>query len=377
MLNRKIKILFLVNNLHRGGAERNFLNSVNGLDKNEFDVYLATILKEKKDDSFLSELELPSEKIFCFNFKNTRDVKAWAKFFLFLRREKFNIIYSTLFFANLLNRIGKIFCFFCKAKSIIREANVADIKSRKEILADRILSFATNKIIAVSEIVADSLVKLEKIKKNKIVVLLNGVEIPDVILNRNEIRKRFGITPDDFVFLNVGKMKTEQKGHKYLIEAFSVLKNKFPDKNLKLLLAGEGPLRKNFEELARENGLEKDIIFAGFKKEIDVVYQAADVFVLSSLWEGCPNVLLEAMASKLPVISTNVGGASEIILHLKNGYLTEKGDANALYRAMEFLYLESGVKNNIAQNGFLTVSRDFNLRKNIEELSRIFKEAVK
>lgn len=385
MQNRKIKILFLINNLHRGGAERNFLNSANGLNKTEFDAYFATILKENlgqggqslKNDSFLSELELPSEKILCFNFKNTRDIRAWLKFFLFLRHEKFDIIYSTLFFANLANRLGRIFYFVRKTKSIIREANIADIKPRKEIFADRILSRATYKIIAVSESVADSLEKVERIKKSKIAVILNSVVIPKTILNRNEIRQKFGIFPDDLVFLNVGMMKTEQKGHKYLIEAFGVLKNKFFEKSFKLLLVGDGPLRKNFENLAQEKGLGKDIIFAGLQKEMDALYQAADVFVLSSLWEGCPNVLLEAMANKLPVISTEVGGANEIIMHLKNGYLVEKGDVDATRRAMEFLYLNDAQRKTIAENGFLTVSRDFNLQKNIVELSCIFKEAVK
>lgn len=376
MLNSKIKILFLINNLHRGGAERNFLNSVNGLDKNEFDVYLANILKENAEDSFLSEIKISSEKIVYFNFKNMMDIFAWTRFFLFLLRGKFDIVYSTLFFANFINRIGKIATFFYGMKSIIREANITDIKPKKEILADKILSYATHKIIAVSETVADSLVKLEKIKKDKISVILNGVEIPEYKINKIDEREKFGLQTDDFVFLNVGMMKTEQKGHKYLIEAFSILKNKFPERNLKLLLVGDGSLRNDLENLTKEKNLSSDIIFAGLQKDINLVYQISDVFVLSSLWEGCPNVLLEAMANKLPVISTNVGGASEIISHLKNGYLIESGNTEELFRAMEFLCLEGEARKNIAQNGLLTVSRDFNLQKNIDELSCLLKEAV-
>lgn len=376
MVNSKIKILFLINNLHRGGAERNFLNQANGLDKSVFDVYFATILKENTGDSFLNELEIEPNKIICFDFKSMSDVTAWLKFFLFLFRGKFDLVYSTLFFANFVNRAGKIAAFFYGTKVVIREANVADIKSPKEIFADKILSYFTHKIIAVSEAVTNSLVQKEKIKKNKIAVILNGVEIPEIILNKDEVRQKFGIAPDDFVFLNVGMMKTEQKGHKILIEAFSVLKEKFFERNLKLLLAGDGPLRQGFENFAQEKNLISDIIFVGLQKDINIIYQMSDVFVLSSLWEGCPNVLLEAMANKLPVISTNVGGASEIILHLENGYLADSGNAEEIFRAMEFMYLNGEARKNIAQNGFLTVSRDFNLQKNIDELSRLFKETV-
>lgn len=351
----KIKVLFLINNLHRGGAERNFLNQANSLDQEKFDIYFATILKEKKEQGFLPELKIAPEKIICFDFKNLSDFKAWFRFISFLKREKFDLVYSTLFFANFLNRAGSI---FAKTKSIVRETNIAEVKPRKEILADKILSWFSYKIIAPSETVARSIVKTEKIPWSKIEIIHNGVKIPE---KKQSVRSNFSINSADFVFLNVGMFKTEQKGQKYLIEAFKLLKKS----NLKLLLVGEG-------EKIKELKPGSNVILAGLQKDLESIYQSADVFVLSSLWEGCPNVLLEAMANKLACIATRVGGVEEIISHLETGYLVGPKDILGLKQAMAFMLKNPEKRKEIGQKGWERVLADFSLKKNIAKLETLF-----
>ena len=371
----KIKVLFLINNLNRGGAERNFLNQANNLDREKFDLCFATVIKEKKEDSFWPELKLEPEKKICFDFKNLSDWAAWFRFIRFLSKEKFDVVYSTLFFANFLNRIGRIFTFL-KTKSVIREANIAEVKPKKEMLADKILSFLTYKIIAVSEMVAQSIVKLEKIPASKISVIYNGIALPEKITERNAVRRKFNLGASDFVFLNVGMFKTEQKGQKYLIEAFDKLLGERPGENIKLLLVGEGSLKSELETAVKSKGLSDKIIFAGLQTELHGFYQASDVFVLSSLWEGCPNVLLEAMINKLPVVAAKVGGVGEMVEHLKTGYLVSAKDVPALKQAMAFMLAENERRQNFKEQGFRRALNDFSLGKNIKKLEILFEKCA-
>lgn len=371
----KIKVLFLINNLNRGGAERNFLNQVNNLDREKFNLYFAAVLKEKKEDSFWPELRLEPEKNICFNFKSLSDWAAWFRFIRFLRKEKFDLVYSTLFFANFLNRVGRIFTFL-KTKSVIREANIAEVKPKKEMLADKILSFLTYKIIAVSEKVAASIVRLEKIPASKIVVIYNGIAPPEKVSERNAVRQKFNLAYSDFVFLNVGMFKTEQKGQRYLIEAFDMLQREQFENNLKLLLVGEGSLKSEMEAAVKIKGLSGKVIFAGLQSDIHGLCRASDVFVLSSLWEGCPNVLLEAMINKLPVIATKVGGVEEMVEHLQTGYLAPAKDASELKQAMAFMLADNEKRREFGEKGFRRTLNDFSLEKNIKKLEFIFEKCA-
>jgi len=202
---------------------------------------------------------------------------------------------------------------------------------------DRLSFGFRNKIIACSWPVYFSLLKNLKIgaNENNMVVIENCINENQLLENTDKINKRkeLEIDKDDFVFINVGSL-TEQKGQKYLIEAFYKIFCEY--KNVKLIIVGDGRLRKNLEHQTNKIKLSSKIRFLGNRKDIPDLLYASDVFVLSSLWEGLPMVLLETMYLGLVIIVTKVGVMEEIITEKVTGLLAIPGNVDSLYEKMKF-----------------------------------------
>lgn len=137
-----------------------------------------------------------------------------------------------------------------------------------------------------------------------------------------------------------------QKNQKLLLEAFSDIVKKYPQ--YQLVIYGEGSERETLEQEARRLGIEKSVVFEGKVADLHERIRAAELFVLSSDYEGMPNALIEAMCLGLPVISTKVSGATDLIEDGKNGLLVERKDRKALAEAMEKLIREEGLRAQLA-----------------------------
>lgn len=144
-------------------------------------------------------------------------------------------------------------------------------------------------------------------------------------------RKSLGLPPDAQVIVNVGRF-TPQKGHKYLIEAMAQIVARLP--NCHLLLIGEGDLRGHTEELVASKGLQNHVHFLGGRNDVPEILQTVDLFASSSLWEGFPAVLIEAMAAHIPVVCTDVSGSRELIKNGHTGLIVQPGSGDALAEAI-------------------------------------------
>ena len=125
----------------------------------------------------------------------------------------------------------------------------------------------------------------------------------------------------DIPFVSVGRLD-EQKGYTYLLEAAAVLMKREPD--FRLSIVGDGPLRQSLEQQAASLGLNDTVRFEGQSAEVSRYLHRAHVFVLSSLWEGLPYTIIEAMASGLPVVTTDVGGCRELVIDGETGLVDRK-----------------------------------------------------
>jgi glycosyltransferase involved in cell wall biosynthesis len=153
---------------------------------------------------------------------------------------------------------------------------------------------------------------------------------------RDRIRAELGLTPQQRVFAVVATFK-KQKGHRFLIEAAANLIKKFPQ--ICLLFIGDGELREELEIQTKSLGLDEHIRFLGLRSDVPLLLKASDYFVLPSLWEGLPVALIEAMASGLPVIATQVSGTKEVMLHNQTGLLVPPGEVEPLRKAMLYFLL--------------------------------------
>ena len=191
------------------------------------------------------------------------------------------------------------------------------------------------KVICVAEAVRKDVLKTNwRVDPAKLLVLENSVDyerFADVSISCREAKGKLGLLADDFVFGAVGRL-APTKGLPYLLEAFSIVKQHVP--SAQLVLLGDGPSKADLEQQAMQMPCRQAIHFLGHRPGIAELLRGLDVFVLSSVAEGMPRALLEAMAEGIPCIATNVGGIPEVLRGSDSGFLVPPRDAAALAQKM-------------------------------------------
>ncbi|MCP4695288.1 MAG: glycosyltransferase family 4 protein [Gammaproteobacteria bacterium] len=178
-----------------------------------------------------------------------------------------------------------------------------------------------------------------------------------------------------FTILCIGRL-VPVKGYPFLLEACKALKDK--RRAFRCIIIGEGPERAAMQELIAEYGLDNNIELKGlvYQEQIQEYYDVADIFVLSSVSEGIPVVLMEAMSKEIPVVATRITGIPELVEDRNSGLLVSPGNATELGEAMSLLMENGELRKKIGKKGRETVLRDFNLEKNIMKLKSIFSESI-
>jgi glycosyltransferase involved in cell wall biosynthesis len=192
-------------------------------------------------------------------------------------------------------------------------------------------------VIAVSRSVATSIRPPRWIDPPPVEVIHHGADLAAVAIGegaRERARRRLALDASDVVVGTVANF-TEKKDHATLLHATAALVPTHP--RLRLVLVGTGPLQGQLEALARELGVANRVVFTGIRDDVLEILPAFDAFVLSSRYEGLPIALLEAMASGVPCVSTNVGGIPEVITDGVDGRLVPAGSPEALAEATAWM----------------------------------------
>jgi glycosyltransferase involved in cell wall biosynthesis len=213
-------------------------------------------------------------------------------------------------------------------------------------------AFLTDGLIAVSRDLAEFL-RLSGISLRNLHVIRNGVAFPDG--DHRSAPETDAASPAEpgFTIGTVGRL-VPVKNHKRLLEAFKRIHDEIDA--ARLIIVGDGPLAGELETLAAELGISSQVLFAGFQRDVRQYLRRLDVFVLSSLHEGVPISLLEAMSMGTPVVSTWVGGVPEVITDGCNGLLVESDDAEALAAAVRRIAADRRFAKMLADNARSTLS---------------------
>jgi len=182
-------------------------------------------------------------------------------------------------------------------------------------------------LIAVSEQTGQQAMQ-EGIWESRITVIPNAVKPLDTSsVDRNAIRKNLGLKKDEIFLLSIGRL-TYQKGHEFLVQAMSKVASSFP--NVKAGICGDGPLRGQLETQIIRAGLSNHVKLLGAWEDVSPLLASTEIFILPSRWEGLSRALMEAMATGLPVIATQVDGIQDLLTDGVNGLLIPPEDAEAL-----------------------------------------------
>jgi glycosyltransferase involved in cell wall biosynthesis len=188
-----------------------------------------------------------------------------------------------------------------------------------------------------------------------------------------ELRRQLGLRPGTRMLLCVARLSRE-KGHAVLLQAFARMRTVAPQIPLKLVLVGAGPEQTRIEKMSRALHLHDSAVLAGQQADVAPYYAIADVVVLPSLSEGCPNVLLEAMAARVPVVASAVGGVPEIVVNEKDALLVKANDPEALAQATLRLLADPALHTRLAEAGPDVLSRH-SPKAYFESLVTVFSEA--
>ena len=231
--------------------------------------------------------------------------------------------------------------------------------------------------IAVSEATKKQLIENAGIMEDKIKVLYNFVDLEyfdsqKIEISRLEEREKLGLNDENFIIGFAGR-HVERKGCRDLIYALDELKH---FENIKLLIAGDGPKKKEYIKLGDKLGLQRNIFFLGFIPDIRRLYSIIDCFVVSSQWEPFGIVALEAHSMGVSVIAANVEGLNEIVLDDNTGFLFEPKNVKDLAKKIELLYQNGNLRMELTKNGLKNVE-NYSLNNYLTKLEGIYRELVK
>ena len=387
-MQRKIKVAHIIARMITGGADENTLFTMEGLDKNKYEVDLIT--GEKFDESILNKV-----KNNHFNIIQIKGLK-WKLNFLYdpivliklirlMRKNRYDIVHTHTTKAGILGRIAARIAGVPVIVHGLHGSTFEAFDSRLLnwllFLFERLTGRFTDAYISVSGVLSEKYIEKGIGKKENYHTVYSGMELETFYGVREKIdcrtkQRELGIGVEDFVIGNVARLET-RKGHKFLLDAFKNIAEKQKDAQIKLLIIGEGNKREDLENYVQELHLGDKVIFTGYREDVEELMALMHIFVLTSLREGLPRVLVQAAAVGMPSVAFNVDGVSEIIKDDYNGFLVEVKDLEQLenriikYMNNKELFLLHG------RNGREFIENKWSIKGMVDRIDKIYQNLVR
>ncbi len=378
------KVLHIITRLDRGGSAEAVIQLVEGLKRDGYSVKLVTgRTVEPQEDlgAFSRRTGIPVVSIeeLRREVNLANDLIALVKLMRLVGRERPEIVHTHSSKAGLLGRLAA-WLKGCPVVIHFPHGHVfygyfGSLRSSAIILAERLAARITHRIFTLTELGKREHIRFGIAGPDKFVTVPCGIDLAKFSSPRrspSEVRAEFGFSPADAVVGWIGRL-VPIKGCKYFLYALELARRRRSD--LKGIIIGDGPLRKQLEELAKELGLSESLVFAGVRKDIAEIMHSLDLFVLTSLNEGLGRVLLEAMACGIPVVASRVGGVGEIVLHRETGLLVSPKDPEGIAAAILEI-LNNKKKAELFSRKGKEKARLFDVERMIEKTEEVYRELL-
>ncbi|HFD32218.1 MAG TPA: glycosyltransferase family 1 protein [Gammaproteobacteria bacterium] len=328
---KKRLILFLLSNFRSGGAETQYGNLIRNIDREKFIPVLGLIhyRNNAPTEKFLERFGDVEKHSFYrkgkFDISVITSISSWAK------NNNIDLIQSQLFMDNQIARLSALLARLPVVTSVRGE--IGPLLGPRKMWFEQKAQIMSNKIVVNSDWLRRYLVSNGS-DNNKIVVIHNGVDYSRLEhdSNKDNLRKKYNIPADNHVITIVARLHP-MKDHITFLDAIKVIKNSLP--NITVLVIGDGTERSKLEGYTKKLQLNDTVNFLGnVEDDINEIYGVSNLLMLTSQWgESFPNVILEAMFSRVPVVASDISAVNEIIDDGENGFLVNSKDVNAFSKA--------------------------------------------
>lgn len=307
-----------------------------------------------------------------------RDARSFDLRFLrelvgYVKSRNVDIVHSHEFFMNVYGTLAATLAGIPSVATVHGQLDYTVEKARRRIACRAVASRGC--LVAVSNELAMRLSKEVGVPERRVLTVYNGI-CTDTFQTTHDLaglRSELGIPKGAKIVGMVGNLYPV-KGYQYFIKAMELVRRRFAD--AAFLVCGRGELQNELESLSAECGLQDNIKFLGFRKDIPALLQLMDVFVLSSLSEGLSLSILEAMAAGKPTVVTDVGGNREIVVDGETGFVVPSGNAGMLAEKVGFLLENRGLGERMGGNGRQRVNSLFSQERMVNDYEKLYKALV-
>ncbi|MEZ6049768.1 MAG: glycosyltransferase [Planctomycetaceae bacterium] len=361
-----IKLALVIPTLDRSGAEKQFTLLATRLPRDEFDVHVIVLTQGGPYEQELNEAEIP---VTIIGKRWKFDPAAFAHLRSKLRELHPDIVHTWLFAANAYGRL--VGGARPPWQTIVSERCVDSWKAGWQLWLDKRLISRTDRLVGNSQSVAD-FYQQQGFPADRISVIPNGIELPEQSrAGRDELLRELNLPPDAKLIGHVGRL-ARQKRVGDLLWAIQVLRQ--ADERAYLLIIGDGPERDALIQRAASLECAHHVRFLGHRSDVSKLMQLLDVYWLGSDFEGMSNSLMEAMATGLPVVVTNIPPNRELVQHDRQGYLVDVGDGVGFAQFTTRLIQQEDLARRLGDAGRQRMSEEFSVDGMVQAYAALYRE---
>ncbi len=364
------KILFIINQLSFGGAERQLFHLAQELDPQAFKASICVMTPSSEILPAFSRLRIPIIKLkkWLPRFDFTRVVRLSRV----LRSVRPDLVHSFMGTANIYSWLAtRLVPIPFVASERNAEAQMTNATLR---LSDRAF-LAASHVIVNSQAGADWLIGRRPDLQKKTSVIRNGINLSRFNnLCTRPSRHSLGLRPDVPTIGIIGSL-SQRKDHETFFHAMRTVRQEWGDA-FQILCVGEGRLLAQMKTLAAELGLGRLTVFAGRRSDVPGILTALDLLVLSSRWEGMPNVIMEAMAARKAVVATRVGGTPELVADGETGLLVPVGQPKKLAKATLRLLKDPSMRTRMGELGRRRIESGFTIDEMVRSTESVYQRLL-
>lgn len=372
---RKHNIIYMIDGLGMGGAERLMIPILRNLDRNYFEPRVC-VFQVRDGNPVADDLRSLGVPVDLFNVDYLRDITALPRLIKYLKKHRADLVHTQLEFANTLGNIAAKLLRLpsvCTIHTLPSQDMSVKSKAHQDVEM-AVLRFFCDQVISVSEEARQYHLSFSKATPQSVSTIYNGIELAhfadiDRARERQILLDQFQV-PNDAKAITTVAVLREPKGIQFMIQAMPAILEVHPDTYY--FIAGDGAHKDALVEEVEKMGVGQRVIFAGMRKDVPQILSACDLFVLPTLTEALPTVLAEAMAAGLPIVASAVGGVPEMVSDGENGILVSPANPAELSSACIGLLSDAEKCAALAENGLRIVHEKFNIQTQVEKLKNLY-----